>query len=385
MASNDDAANQIGTARSWLLFRPSDVLKSLPLEYRWEFTRRHPYYLQFWQKARQRYEHPSEDPVEHRLEEIAIMILRCIGVASTLAPTDPQLGPEALGTGELAAAWAGGAVAPAMLRTLAQMLLLVLPAQQRAQLGRLLNESAEYDSRDSAHMYGIAIRLAEMKEPVWDTYPEAPIVSINLEMPQRAITDAIEQLVRKWKDDAGIVEHRRRDEKLPDYLRVWDLREGWHDGRYDGARDMTLRAIAEETGVKIQTLIDRYRTAFRYLSGHDYSRELWIRLMGPVKLSRYFVRSESVGLGLRRPWRSPNLRPVTEAVLLPGRNEPESPEFIAASQVSASEFDLVDLSLDIETLIGRGRTDAEIIEELEIKTFSATDLLVELRRRHDDG
>jgi hypothetical protein len=277
----------------------------------------------------------------------------------------------------------GGAVAPATFRTLAQILLLALPAPQRAQLGRLLNESAEYDSSDSPQMYGINYRLAEMSDGVWDSYPEAPIVSINLQMPQRAISEAIEGLVRKWKEEKQIPEHRRRDDKLDEYLKVWDLREGWIDGKYDGSAEKTFRQIAEDTGTPIQTLIDRYRTAFRYLSGHDYTPNLWIRLVGPLKLPRHLVDPSNMGLIRRRPWRSPNLRPVTESVLLPGRREHERPEFLEVAGVTPSDIAVVDLSLDIETLLDLGRSDSEIIEELELQSSLAADLVAELRRRHE--
>jgi hypothetical protein len=46
MADNDN--EKLRALRSWLLLRPPAATLSLPLEYRWEFTRRHPYYLQFW-------------------------------------------------------------------------------------------------------------------------------------------------------------------------------------------------------------------------------------------------------------------------------------------------------------------------------------------------
>ncbi len=381
MASVDEEFQVAEAPRSWLLLRPNAVLMSLPVEYRWEFTRRHPYYLQWWELARKFHEQPSGD----MREQIAAKILGGIGVAESMAPLAPKLGPEALGTGDLGGAWTGGAVAPAMLRTLAITLLAALPAPQRFQLGRLLCESAEYESSDSPQMGVIASRLALMKEPAWDSYPKIPVVSINLEMPQRAINEAIEELVRTWKAERNITERRRRDDKLDEYLKVWDLREGWSAGTYEGSREKTFREIAQETKTSIQTLIDRYRTAFRYLSGHDYTRELWIRLMGPYKLPRHVVQPGGLGVFMRRPWRSPQPRPVTESVLLPGRTEFEKSEFIAAAGVTPSETSLVDLSLDIATLLERGRTDAEIIEELELAAPWAADLITELRQRHEQS
>ena len=86
---------------------------SLAIEARWEFTRRHPYYLQFWQAAQRHHQQPSEHPLERRLGEIAVSILGVIGIAQSQTPFDPHLGPEALGLRDLGGAWISGAVAPA--------------------------------------------------------------------------------------------------------------------------------------------------------------------------------------------------------------------------------------------------------------------------------
>ena len=380
MAGNDEG--ELRAPRSWLLLRPLAAVMSLPLEYRWEFTRRHPYYLQFWQLARGRREHPSHDSQQREREQVASLILAGIGVAASAIPPDPQLGPTALGYQDLGAIWEGGAVAPATFRTLAHMLLASLPKTQRSQLGRLLAESSEFESDDIGHMHDIHERLATTGDPVWDSFPVAPVVSVNLQMPQRAIAEAIEKLVRLWKHDRNIPEQRRRDEKLAAYLSVWDAREGWAGSGYEGSRERTLRAIAQETGDPLATVISRYRTAFYYLSGHDYTPRLWINLMGCLKLSRHLGNAK--GLVLRRPWRSPNLRPVAESDLLPGRKDFERPEFLQAG-ITGAETALDDLAMDIATLLDRGRSDCQIVEELEIRLppQTANDLVAELRRRHE--
>jgi hypothetical protein len=264
------------------------------------------------------------------------------------------------------------------------MLLAALPKSQRSQLGRLLVESSEFDSDDVGHMLGIHERLNTLGEPAWDSFPNAPVLSINLQMPQRAITEAVEKLVRQWKLDRSIPEQRRRDDKLPLYLSVWDAREGWSRGGYDSNRERTFREIAQETGDPVPTLVSRYRTAFLHLTGHDYSPSLWINLMGPLKLRRHIVDPDA--LVLRRPWRSPNLRPVAESVLLPGRKESDRPEFLAAAGITPSDLALADLAMDITTLLAQGRTDDQIVEELEISLpqKEAKDLVAELRRRHED-
>lgn len=386
MTSFDKEATANSAPHSFFLRRSSEIIQALPLEYRWEFTRRHPYYLWFWEAAARHRNHPSDDPTRRLADEAAILILQAINVADSMTPLDPRLGPEALGTNDLGGAWKGGAVAPAMFRTLAQMLLLALPKSQRMQLSRLLSESAEYDSQNAHQIYSIASRLSQLSDPVWDSYPNVPVVSINLQAPQRAITKAIVQLVGEWKEERGIPEHRRRDDKLEEYLRVWDLREGWADGNYDPSREKTFKVIAHETATPLSTVISRYRTAFHYLSGYTFTRELFIRLMGPLKYSRY-ADGDKEGLLSRRPWRSPNLRPVAEGILVPHQADEESPRFLEVAGIADSQIALVDLALDIESLLAQGLSEQAIIERLELTVPSLPslkDFVAEILQRHED-
>jgi hypothetical protein len=358
------------------------VTQSLPHEYRWEFTRRHPYYLRFWEAARRHHQHQSLDSEQRTKDEIASLILSAVGVETSLCPQDPRLGPEAIGQRDLGRAWESGAVAPATFQTLACMLLAALPKAHRSQLGRLLNESAEFDLGDP-HMLGIFQRFMENKDRVWDSFPSgAPVISINLQMPQRAIGEAVDNLVRQWKEERGIAEHRRRDDKLEEYLLAWDRREGWCNGGYDGALEQTFQQIAEETRSPISTVISRYQKAFYYLSGFDFSAELWIRLMRPTKLSR-FSAGVTQGLSRRRRWRSPNLRPVAASVVQPRTNQTERSDFLNSVGVTSAELEMVDLAIDIGTLLDRGKSDNEIIAERELEPQHDQELLDELRRRHE--
>jgi len=373
------------TPVSHLLFRPMAVVNQLPVEYRWEFTRRHPLYLQFWLAARQFREQPSTDQATRFLQEAASLILNCVNVASSVLPPNPQDDFASLGMDAAGSGWEGGAVAPAMIQSLAHMLLLVLPKEERAQLGRLLNESAEYDSSDRVQIAAFHQRLAALPGEVWKSFPVAPIISINLQAPQRAITDAVETLVRRWKQDRGITETRRRDDKLEEYLAVWDLREGWADGAYDGTREKQFHEIAEQLHVPLPTVVSRYRAAFKILTGHDYQPELWIRLFGPIKLSRLNDPNGNSRLARYRPWRTRNLRPVAESVLLPGRREADDPRFLEGAGITASDLGLVELQLDVQALIERGDSDDRIQQELdpdnELPENLLADLIGDLRSR----
>jgi hypothetical protein len=60
------------TPISHLLFRPIEVFNQLPVKYRWEFTRRHPYYLEFWRPAREFREQPSDDQAMRFAQEAGL-------------------------------------------------------------------------------------------------------------------------------------------------------------------------------------------------------------------------------------------------------------------------------------------------------------------------
>lgn len=362
-----------------------EVVKQLPVEFRWEFTRRHPYYLQFWQPAREFHEQPSTDEAIRALQEAALLILVAVNVAKNFSPPDPRSEFAMLGADVIGSAWEGGAVAPAMIRTLAHMLLLVLPKDERAQLGLLLTESAPYETSDQAQMAAFHQRLASLPGDIWKSFPDAPIVSINLQAPQRAIAEAIENLVRRWKQEQGITETRRRDDKLDEYLTVWDLREGWADGAYDGTREKQFHEIAEQLRVPLPTIQSRYKAAFKMLTGHDYQPELWIRLLGPIKLSRLNDPVGNSRLALYRPWRTRNRRPVSESVLFPGRSDGDDPRFLESAGITPSDIGLVELQLDVQDLIKRGQTDDQIRQTLnpnrELPQDFLADVIAELRSR----
>lgn len=342
------------TPISHLLFRPIEVFNQLPVEYRWEFTRRHPYYLAFWRPVRESREQLSTDAAIRFAQQAASLILAAINVGPSVLPPDPQDEFATLGMNTIGDGWEGGAVAPAMFRTMACTLLLALPKAERAQLGRLLNESAEYDSRDATKMAPIFQQLAALPGEVWKRFPDVPLISINLQASQRAITEAVETLVRRWKLERAITETRRRDDKLEEYLAVWDLREGWSEGRYDGAQEKQFHEIAAQLRLAMPTVVNRYRTAFQYLTGHDYRPELWIRLFGPGKLSRESNPDGDSRVARYRPWRTRNLRAVAESVLLPGRSEGDNPQFLAGAGITESDLGYVELQLDVQTLIERG-------------------------------
>lgn len=71
-----------------IIARPLYQLRSLPIPYRWEVTRRHPYYQMFWTAARNDHrKQPAGSSEELALREAMVAILGMIGVSGE--PPDP--------------------------------------------------------------------------------------------------------------------------------------------------------------------------------------------------------------------------------------------------------------------------------------------------------
>src|SRR5262249_42963004 len=160
-------------------------------------------------------------------------------------PPPPGSSPESLGAG-LGQAWESGAVAPVTFRGLVGMLLADLPPDLLLQVGRLLQECGTAAEQGPDEKYRSVMDLYALRHPALDGFPGRPVVGVNVDAPQRTITEALEQFTRQWKQQQGIPERRRRDDKLAEYLAVWDLREGWRQDHYDSSQEQTLLEIAQQ-------------------------------------------------------------------------------------------------------------------------------------------
>ena len=71
-----------------IVARPPFQLRSLPVRFRWEATRRHPYYLDWSSGARAHHDNePTQHPAEPLFRQAAVVVLGAIGVSGR--PLDP--------------------------------------------------------------------------------------------------------------------------------------------------------------------------------------------------------------------------------------------------------------------------------------------------------
>src|SRR3954470_6293930 len=117
--------------------RPPGQLHDYPIEVRWEVTRRHPYYLVFWNEALlYRQGTPGDESAQALLRHAAAMMLGSIGV--TGEPVDPGTEFEKLIEGHPDPAFLTGSVQPITFRAVVAMLINGLPPAERAAVGALL-------------------------------------------------------------------------------------------------------------------------------------------------------------------------------------------------------------------------------------------------------
>ena len=113
----------------------------------------------------------------------------------------------------------------------------MLSNETKRAIADLLYRSVDIEA-DTQQEYDFIYEVTKGDFPDFDKYLPNLIVTLNPKAPQCAVAKAVEALVRDYKTQHGIPEHRRRDDKLDEYLAVWDLREGWTNGEYDCSREL---------------------------------------------------------------------------------------------------------------------------------------------------
>jgi hypothetical protein len=372
---------QTPDSEPWFIPRSPGALLDLPIAYQWEVTRRHPYYLRYWQLAHRYHQQPSSEPTQRGLEQSAALVLFGIGVTGD--PPDPA-SPQSLGTSALSNAWESGAVAPVTYRGLVGMLLTGLPANVRREVGQLLLASGESTDEPTQRQYADVWTVSQMRDPALDSFPNWPVVGVNLQAPQRVIAQAVEEMVRRWKEEQDIQERRRRDDKLDQYLAIWDGREGWVGDRYEVNREQPLRQIAQEFSMALSTVENHYRSAFRLIVGQDYTPERWMRVLGFWKLVDWPEPDNRPKRKSRRPWRTRQARPVAESVLRAPEGDEGLNRVLNTAGACEAEIEYVEFLSDIQELIRLGRSNTEIVVEMQLSRSTADALIDHLRQREQD-
>jgi hypothetical protein len=368
---------QGSTPWPWLVPRPRHLFEHLPLQYQWEFTRRHPYYIMFWNPAEWDFlDQVGSTGLQNSVHECRALILAQIGVGTSTIP--PERDWQEIEPGEEWSAWTSGAM-----RRLSILSLVVALADSSSKdtlksLGFLFWELSQLDESNSQEKYRWFKKVIEGEFPGFDEYLPELIVSIQPSSTKDAIANAAMEIVREARAASGRPETRIRADKLDSYLQVWDLREGWHEGLYDPSRARKLKEIAAETGLRVTTVRDQYQAAFSWITGQEYSPEMWFRLFGGFQM-----------LGLIGSGDGPKPRRAGRTRSVAGLNESAiSGNTAILSLIESSDSASIlneDDNPDILRLIQNGAPVDEIVNRFGLDPENAVTAITEYRARLDES
>ena len=304
----------------------------------------------------------------------------------------PTASAKELGAHQLGRIWHDGAIAPLVYRSLAAQLA-ELPRQTRLDVGAKLIASCDPNGEGAArnepgNKQWLARALLQLDDPALDATPPRPLIGINLYAPLRTILRAVERLVRDLKKSEGISERRPRPDKLDQYLRAWDLREGWTGNGYEVSAEKSFAEIAVETRSASSTVANRYASAFRLICGHAHTFENWFHLFAVMKLSGQYgpacLSRRRVQSGRRKASR---VKVVPESTLTSAQRDARTgPIGNAAVLHSFADVDAIDTAEAIWRLIGEGASDEDILRRIEPdRPEQMRGVIRYLRIRHKDG
>jgi len=244
--------------------------------------------------------------------------------------------------------------------------------------------SSQADGDETERISNFLLELQRLQHPALNAFPEGPMIGINLHAPISSVLTATEDLVKQWKVAKDIPDQRRRDDKLEEYLAVWDLREGWSGDHYDVRHERSYLEIGQQLHISTSTAHNRYRSAFKFIVGHDFTSALWSQVIGFLKILDWPGPSELPRRSLRRRWRDPVPNLAPEAALQPSLDGENFEPLLNATAISRSDIDDVTFAKDLLDLIAKGWPNERIIDELDMRSPEANELIDYLRNRQAD-
>jgi len=213
-----------------------------------------------------------------------------------------------------------------------------------------------------------------------DKCPTPGLYFLNVGASQNVIVDDVKDYVSRLQRRNGIKPKKIHAAKIADYLKVWDLREGWIDGRYDTPRELKFIALSKWLKLPKSTVVNHYRKAFEFITGNAFTAESWWRLMGVLKFSALFgndARAFETGSRHQRRTRIPHLKrkaneqrktTTTAANLAANRDGTDPLETVAKGPIPPPG---ADFHMDMDDLIAKGWDDEKIAKELDISATAA--------------
>jgi len=345
--------------------RPIATVEHLPHKYRWEFTRRHPYYQMLWQV-------PHDATVTAPERELAELLLTHINVSGATVSPDTEW--EDFSADESWSIWTDGALSRIQLKGLVATLIGVLSRDSLRSVSTLLWQASELDESNRGVEYALLKSVLHGEFPGLDSYLPDLMVTISPSASEKSIASAVAKIVQGYRSEHGIETTRIRTDKFDDYLSAWDHREGWSSGSYDRDGEQILKEIAKETRLPIATICDRYKACFQLITGVEYSKHDWFTIVGQYKLA------ELLGSGLR-----PLSRRTSRRQSVPAASESSltNKENIFAETVADVDNVVSDLAMDeLYEALRSNEPEESIIKRFDCdKTEKGLKALRALRKR----
>jgi hypothetical protein len=341
-------------------------IENLPPKYKWEVLRRHPHYIRDWRLATLYWATPPDSPIRNDkdwpdVEAAAVRMHQLTGWSDRDYP-DPARGADELGGGFLERQAGEENAKTLTARHAIESIIWTVPPELLREVGRIfLGEGIESpqalvrcgtpDGRDVTHQYLQTKALTRITSPALDAEVPGHLV-VNLDAPLRGISEQVVSIVKAEKGRRGLKEKRPRPDLVESYLQVWDVREGWSNGKYDGRQEKPLRLVAQQVQRHLRTVEAQYRQAFGLIVGTDYRPQEWHLKIGRHKWpwSKY------------KGWRNAKPRRQVKLVTWEGALT-EAP----SADDGPAQLELQDLVQKVQELGGDGVPPAEISRRLEIE------------------
>lgn len=341
-----------------ILARPPYQLRNLPVQMRWESTRRHPVYQLLWN-------YPSEvcgsNPNPIVLN--AAQLITRQGLLIQIGYSGPTISPATefkdIGEDELPE-WMSGSIHPISTRGMLSIALATLSPAALKDISRLFEHAAKEESEEGDFRVQAQFELMRVTDESLDQYPDELIVSLAPQSTVKQFQADAKAVLERFQEQRKLHPGRTRADRYEDYLRIWDMREGWCHGQYQSEREMTLSQIASQTGDSIKTIHNRYRSSFELITGHKYTPELWFRVMGPLRFTDDELQEISI-ISKRRPRKSSTRQEIPDSRL----NNPEHDDTLVTSKTQEdNSLELAQMRLDVQSLIAKGWDNDRIAREL---------------------
>lgn len=351
-----------------IFVRDPKTIASLPMNLLWEVTRRHGNYVAMWQLAR-----ADTQGVSPEFRKQAQLWLQMIGVSGE--PIDPALSFENIDDGSLPLAAYQGALWPLTYRNLVELMATHLSSAERNIAAHLLYVDPRLTTVEELSEVQSIMNSKDLI--FFDVEVPGRHVSLNPHSATRAITDEARSIVKGLKAGQVIPPSRRRNDDILKYLRVWDLREGWLNGRYDALAERTFHEIAKVDKIPMSTLVTRYQSAFRLITGHEYTLDCWLKIFGSPKIRASSARKEFARLSFERSNSDHQRQQVCPELRQPALES----QYEVDLENLGKHPELEKLAKDICSRIKLGKSDRVICAELELTDHR----LIEYFRKRDEG